>query len=124
MSRAPRQRRRSAKDNREENREQGTQVSELAEQYNLTPQELIAFLKNLGVRVKNDRASLDSDTVALIESELTTKPDEDVVSASEAPEKNSTNGLQILEGATVADLAASLQLLFLCLLRVRNVLRN
>ena len=48
MSRAPRQRRRSAKDNHEENQEQGTRVYELAEQYNLTPQELIAFLKDLG----------------------------------------------------------------------------
>ena len=110
MSRAPRQRRRSAKDNREENQEQGTRVSELAEQYNLTPQELIAFLKNLGVPVKNDRTSLDSDTVALIESELTTKSEEDVVSTSEASVKNSTNGLQIEEGATVADLAVSLDL--------------
>ena len=82
----------------------------MAEQYNLTPQELIAFLKNLGVPVKNDRTSLDSDTVALIESELTTKSEEDVVSTSEASVKNSTNGLQIEEGATVADLAVSLDL--------------
>ena len=110
MSRAPRQRRRSAKDNREENHEQGTRVSELAEQYNLTPQELIAFLKNLGVPVKNDRTSLDSDTVALIESELTTRSEEDVVTTSEASVENSTNGLQIKEGATVADLAVSLDL--------------
>ena len=110
MSRSPRQRRRSAKDNREENHEQGTRVSELAEQYNLTPQELIAFLKNLGVPVKNDRTSLDSDTVALIESELTTKSEEDVVATSEASVENSTNGLQIKEGATVADLAVSLDL--------------
>ena len=110
MSRAPRQRRRSAKDNREENHEQGTLVYELAEQYNLTPQELIAFLKDLGVRVKNDMTSLDADTVALIESELTTESDEDVVSTNQTSVKNASNGLQIEEGATVADLAALLDL--------------
>ncbi len=110
MSRAPRQRRRSAEDNREENHEQGTRVYELAEQYNLTPKELIVFLKDLGVRVKNDMASLDEDTVALIESELTTESDEDVVSTNETAVKNASNGLQIEEGATVADLAASLDL--------------
>ena len=110
MSRAPRQRRRSAKDNHEENHEQGTRVYELAEQYNLTPKELIVFLKDLGVRVKNDMASLDADTVALIESELTTESDEDVVSTNQTAVKNASNGLQIEEGATVADLAASLDL--------------
>ena len=110
MSRAPRQRRRSAKDNREENHEQGTPVYELAEQYNLTPQELIAFLKNLGVRVKNNTTALDPDTVALIESELTNESDEDVVSTNQTAVKNASNGLKIEEGATVADLAASLEL--------------
>ena len=110
MSRAPRQRRRSAKDNREENHEQGTPVYELAEQYNLTPQELIAFLKNLGVRVKNNTTALDPDTVALIESELTNESDEDVVSTNQTAVKNASNGLKIEEGATVADLAASLDL--------------
>ena len=110
MSRAPRQRRRSAKDNREENQEQGTRVHELAEQYDLTSKELIVFLKDLGVGVKNDRASLDPDTVALIESELTTKSDNEIVPTNEASVKNTTNGLRIEEGATVADLAASLGL--------------
>ena len=110
MSRAPRQRRRSSKDNREENHEQGTRVYELAEQYNLTPQELIAYLKDLGVRVKNDTTPLDPDTVALIESELATESEEEVVSTNEAAIKNAANGLQIEEGATVADLAASLDL--------------
>ncbi len=82
----------------------------MAEQYDLTPKELIAFLKDLGVRVKNDMTSLDPDTVALIESELTTKSDEDVVSTNETPVKNASNRLQIEEGATVSDLAASLDL--------------
>ncbi len=110
MSRAPRQRRRSAKDKREENHEQGTRVYELAEQYDLTTQELMAFLKDLGVRVKNDMTSLDSDTVALIESELTLDTRDDAVSTNEEPLNNASNGLQIEEGSTVADLAASLDL--------------
>ena len=110
MSRAPRQRRRSSKDNREKNHEQGTRVYELAEQYNLTTQELIGFLKDLGVRVKNDMTSLDPDTVALIQSELTTESEAEAISTNETPVKTATNGLQIEEGATVADLAASLDL--------------
>ena len=110
MSRAPRQRRRSSKNNRERSHEQGTRVYELAEQYDLTTQELIAFLKALGVRVKNDMTSLDPDTVALIQSELATESEAEVVSTNETPVKTATNGLQIEEGATVADLAASLDL--------------
>ena len=110
MSRAPRQRRRSPKDNRQRKREQRTRVYELAEQYDLTPQELIGFLRDLGVRVKNDMTSLDPDTVALIQSELTTKSEAEVVSTNETPVKSAANGLQIEEGATVADLAASLDL--------------
>lgn len=110
MSRAPRQRRRSSKDNHERNHEQRTRVYELAEQYDLTPQELIAFLKNVGVRVKNDMTSLDPDTVALIESELATVSDAEVVSTNETPSQSASNGLQIEEGATVADLAVSLDL--------------
>ena len=110
MSRAPRQRRRSAKDKREGSHEQGTRVSELAEQHNLTTQELMAFLKDLGVRVKNDMTSLDSDTVALIESELTLDTKDNAVSTNEEPPNNASNGLQIEEGSTVADLAASLDL--------------
>ena len=110
MSRAPRQRRRSPKDNRERDHEQGTRVYELAEQYDLTPQELIGFLKDLGVRVKNDMTSLDPDTVALIQSELVTESEAEVVSTNETSVKSASNGLQIEEGATVADLAASLDL--------------
>ncbi len=110
MNRAPRQRQRSTKDNRAENHRQGTRVYELAEQYDLTPQELIAFLKNLGVRVRNDMTSLDPDTVALIESELTTESEAAVVSTNEVSAKSASNGLQIEEGATVANLAASLDL--------------
>ena len=110
MRRAPRQRSRAAKDKREENQQQGTLVHQLAKQYDLTSKELIAFLKDLGVSVRNDRASLDPDTVALIESELTTKADNEIVPTNEAPLKNTTNGLRIEEGATVADLAASLEL--------------
>lgn len=110
MSRAPRQRRKSTKDNREENHGQGTRVHELAKQYDLTPQELIAYLKNLGVKVRNDMTSLDPDTVALIESELTAESDAHGVSTNEATVKNATNGLKIEEGATVSDLAVSLDL--------------
>lgn len=110
MSRAPRQRQRSSKDNRERNHEQRTRVYELAERYDLTTQELIAFLKDVGVRVKNDMTSLDADTVALIESELATESEAEVVSTNETPAKSAANGLQIEEGATVADLAVSLEL--------------
>ena len=110
MSRAPRQRRRSTKDNREGNHGQGTPVYELAKQYNLTTQELIAFLEGLGVQIKNDRTSLDPDTVALIESELTTESDAPVGPTNEISVKNAANGLKIEEGATVSDLAASLDL--------------
>ena len=110
MSRAPRQRQRSSKDNRERNHEQRTRVYELAERYDLTTQELIAFLKDVGVRVKNDMTSLDADTVALIESELATESEAEVVSTNETPAKSAANGLQIEEGATVADLAVSLDL--------------
>ncbi len=110
MSRAPRQRQRSSKDNRERNHEQRMRVYELAEQYDLTTQELIAFLKDVGVRVKNDMTSLDPDTVALIESELATESEAEVVSTNETPAKSAANGLKIEEGATVADLAVSLEL--------------
>ena len=110
MSRAPRQRRRSSKDSRGRNHEQRTRVYELAEQHDLTTQELIAFLKGLGVRVKNEMTSLDPDTVALIQSELAAESEAEVVSTNEVPAKSTYNGLQIEEGATVADLAASLDL--------------
>ena len=117
MRKEPRQRRRPAKRNREEKqgRGQGTPVYELAKQYDLTPKELIALLEEHGVRVKNDMSSLDADTVALIESEIV-KPAEagstPETSVEDAPEVSShtTNGLQIKEGATVGDLAATLEL--------------
>lgn len=117
MSKEPRQRRRPAKRNREEkqDRGQGTPVYELAKQYDLTTKELIAVLEEHGVRVKNDMSSLDADTVALIESEIV-KPAEAVstseTSVEETPEvpSHTTNGLQIEEGATVGDLAATLEL--------------
>ena len=117
MSKAPRQRRRSAKSNREEKQDQGMRVYELAKQYNLTTKELIALLEAHGVRGKKDMSSLDPDTVALIESELIAEPQEDVVSTLEESVETSTDAspdttdkLQIEEGTTVADLAASLAL--------------
>ena len=115
MSKEPRQRRRSAKGNREEKQERGTPVYELAKQYDLTTKQLIALLEEHGVRVKNDMSSLDADTVALIESEIVEAAE--AVSTPEASTEdttelssNTTNGLQVEEGATVADLAATLQL--------------
>lgn len=115
MSKEPRQRRRSAKGNREDKQDQGTPVYELAKQYDLTTKQLIALLEEHGVRVKNDMSSLDADTVALIESEIVESGE--VVSTSEASAEDTTkvvsnteNGLQVEEGATVADLAATLKL--------------
>ena len=110
MSKAPRQRRRSAKDDLAKKQDQGTRVRELAKQYNLTTKELIAFLEALGVDVKDDKSALDSDTVELIESELTSKTVEESISTNEQSTENATNGLQIEEGTTVAELAASLEL--------------
>ena len=117
MRKEPRQRRRPAKRNREEkqDRGQGTPVYELAKQHDLTTKELIALLEEHGVRGKNDRSSLDADTVALIASEIV-KPAEagstPETSVQDTPEVSShtTNGLQIEEGATVGDLAATLAL--------------
>ena len=115
MSKEPRQRRRSAKGNREEKQDQGTPVYELAKQYDLTTKQLIALLEEHGVRIKNDMSSLDADTVALIESEIVESGK--AVSTPEASTEDTTemssntvNGLQIKEGATVADLAATLEL--------------
>jgi len=115
MSKEPRQRRRSAKGNREEKQERGTPVYELAKQYDLTTKQLIALLEEHGVRVKNDMSSLDADTVALIESEIVESGE--VVSTPEASAEDTTqvvsntaNGLQVEEGATVADLAVTLKL--------------
>ena len=115
MSKEPRKRRRSAKGSREAKQDHGTPVYELAKQYDLSTKELIVLLEEHGVRVKNDMSTLDADTVALIESEIV-EPGE-AVSTSEASVEdtveasaNTANGLQIEEGATVADLAAVLEL--------------
>ncbi len=115
MSKEPRQRRRSAKGNREKKQDQGTPVYELAKQYNLTTKQLIALLEEHGVRIKNDMSSLDADTVALIESEIVesgkavSTPEASTEDTTEVS-SNTVNGLQIKEGATVADLAATLEL--------------
>ncbi len=116
MSKAPRQRRKDAKGNREEKQGRGMRVYEFARQCNLTTKELIALLEEHGVRGKKEMSSIDSDTMELIESELMTDPKE-AVSTPEAsdgapPEASpdTTDKLQIEEGTTVADLAASLEL--------------
>ena len=115
MNKEPRQRRRSTKGNREEQRDPGTPIYELAKQYDITTKELITLLEEHGVRVKNDMSTLDADTVALIESEIVELV-EDVAtpeaSTEDTPDglSNIANGLQIEEGATVADLAAALEL--------------
>ena len=118
MSKAQRPRRKSTKGKQEESQASGTRVYELAKEYNLTNKELMALLEEHGVRVKNGMSALDSDTVSLIESELADEPIEETVSASddavedasEAEETDTSDGLQIVEGTTVADLATSLEL--------------
>ena len=118
MSKAQRQRRKSAKGSQEESQVPGMRVYELAKEYNLTNKELIALLAEHGVRVKNGMSNLDPDTVALIESELADEPvdetestSEEVVENTSESEKIDTNGgLQVEEGTTVADLATSLEL--------------
>ena len=118
MSRAQRQRGKPAKGSREESQVSGTRVYELAKEYNLTNKELIALLEEHGVRVKNGMSTLDPDTVTLIESELAGEPAEETVSTSQASVENAsaseetvtTGDLKITEGATVADLAATLEL--------------
>ena len=118
MSKAQRQRGKPAKGSQEESRTSGIRVYELAKEHNLTNKELIALLEEHGVRVKSGMNTLDSDTVALIESELAGTPAEKTVSTSddvaentsEPEETPTTNGLQIVEGTTVADLATSLEL--------------
>lgn len=116
MSKAPRQRRKDAKDNREEKQGRGMRVYEFARQCNLTTKELIAILEEHGVRGKKEMSSIDSDTMELIESELMTNSE----AAASTPEASgetpaavspdTTDRLQIEEGATVADLAVSLEL--------------
>ena len=111
MRKATRQRRRPAKSNREENQNSGTPVSKLAKQYHLTSKELIAILEGHGIHLKNEKSPLDPDAIALVESEL--GENTSTVTAPTAPVESSpdtTNGLKITEGITVADLAAVLQL--------------
>ena len=118
MSKAQRQRRKPAKDSQEESQVSGMRVYELAKECNLTNKELIALLEEHGVRVKNGMSSLDPDTVALIESELAGEPvdetestsEEAVENTSESEEIGTNGGLRVEEGATVADLATSLEL--------------
>ena len=118
MSKAQRQRRKSAKGSQEENQVSGMRVYELAKEYNLTNKELIALLEEHGVRVKNGMSNLDPDTVALIESELADEPVDETESTSEEVVENTSGseaidtngGLQVEEGTTVADLATSLEL--------------
>ncbi|MDE0683507.1 MAG: translation initiation factor IF-2 N-terminal domain-containing protein, partial [Candidatus Poribacteria bacterium] len=115
MSKEPRQRRRAAKGNREEKKDQGTPVYELAKQYDITTKELVALLAEHGVRVKDDTSTLDADTVALIESEIvesveTVSTPQGSAEDTTEPLSNTTNDLQIEEGATVADLAVALEL--------------
>lgn len=117
MTKNTRQRRRSTKDSQEVNQNSGTTVSKLAREYKLTSKELIAILEEHGIQVKNERSSLDSETVALIESELAADLSEEVTSIAPESAENTTDishdktdGLQITEGTTVADLAAALEL--------------
>ena len=118
MGKAQRRRGNPAKRSREENQVPGTRVYELAKEYNLTNKELIALLEEHGVRVKNRMSVLDPDTVSLLESELAAEPVEAPVPASEDAVENAaaseaaatTNSLQVVEGTTVADLAAVLAL--------------
>ena len=122
MNRARRQpqrrQRKPAKGSQKKSQVSGVRVYELATQYNLTNKELIALLEARGVRVKSGMSALDPDTIALIESELAGEPVEKTVStpedavenASASEETATTNGLQVIEGTTVADLATSLEL--------------
>ncbi|MCE2413557.1 translation initiation factor IF-2 [Candidatus Poribacteria bacterium] len=119
MNKAQPQRGKPAKGSREKDQVSGgIRVYELAKEYNLTNKELIALLEEHGVRVKSGMSALDEDTVSLIESELANKPGEDTVStsedvaenASESKETDAPDGLQVVEGTTVADLAALLEL--------------
>ena len=89
----------------------------MARQYKLTSKELIAILEDHGIQVKNEKSFLDSETVALIESELAENLSEENASTVAAPAEDSsdtspqtTDSLQITEGTTVSDLAASLKL--------------
>ena len=117
MRKTPRQRRRPAKNNRSTHQNLGTPVSKLAKQYELPNKEFIAILENHGIQVRNERSSLDADTVALIKSELVADLTKENTSTAAVAAEDSldtssqaTDNLQITEGTTVADLAASLNL--------------
>lgn len=114
MGKAQRRRGNPAKRSREENQVPGTRVYELAKEYNLTNKELIALLEEHGVRVKNGMSVLYPDTVSLLESELAAEPVEARVSASEDAVENAggpeATATQVVDGTTVADLAAVLAL--------------
>ena len=117
MKQDTRQRRRSTKNNQETHQNTGIPVSKLAREHKLTSRELIAILEEHGIHVKNEKSNLDPETVALVESELTADFDDGDAAAVEESAENSsdtsddkTGGLQITEGTTVADLAASLEL--------------
>lgn len=113
MAKAPRQRQRPARNNREASQNSGTPVSKLARQYKLTSKELIAILEDHGVPVKNEKSSLDSETVALLESEwISELNNENTSTTAESAQSgpDTADSLQITEGTTVANLAASLGL--------------
>ena len=117
MKQDTRQRRRPTKTTQETHQNAGIPVSKLAREYKLTSRELIVILEGHGIQVKNEKSNLDSETVALVESELTVDFNDGNAStvgesAGSNPDTNhdKTAGLQITEGTTVADLAASLEL--------------
>ncbi len=117
MSKAERQRQKSTKANREVSQSSGTPVFKLAKEYKLTSKKLITILRNHGIQVKNEKVPLDPDTVALVEPELAASFNEEATSTGAKPTGNDpdssrqgTGVLQITEGVTVADLAASLDL--------------
>lgn len=117
MKKSPQQRQRSAKGDREENKGRNIRVYELAKKHDLTTKEFIALLEEHGVHVKSGMSTLDPDTVALVESELVNKTEEETISTDEdsvedtsEAETDTGDGLHIQEGTTVADLATSLDL--------------
>ncbi len=124
MRKAPRRRRqpRSAKANREDNQLTPTsmRVHELAKRYNLRSKVLLDLLAAHGIRVKNHMSPLDAKTVALLEAELQDEPQEEAAAKQDdaaigtadiGAAAGRSTPLQITEGITVADLAASLNLL-------------
>ena len=110
MRKAQKQGRKPEKENRAESHASGKRVHELAKAYHLTNKELIALLEEHGVRVKNGMRALDTDTVALIESELATPEPAATEAPPEATADDSETGLQIVEDTSVGDLAAALGL--------------